>query len=86
MAIVSLGDTLTFSANAPARIYYVRLYAQNPYGSSGASNKVTAVVGSTFTWLWGFVVDASGVCIDGGTVEVIGGQRLGDESHARDAV
>ena len=78
VAIVSLGDTLTFSASAPAGTYYVRLYAENPYGSSGASNEVTAVVGSAPTWLWGFVVDGSGVCIDGGTVEVVGGQRLGE--------
>ena len=78
LAIVSLGDTRTFSASAPAGTYYVRLYAENHYGSSGPSNEVTAAVGGTPTWLWGMVVDERGVCIDGGTVEVIGGQRLGE--------
>lgn len=78
VAIVNLGDTLTFGANAPAGTYYIRLYAQNPYGSSGASNEVTAVVGGAPTWLWGLVVDRSGVCIDGVTVEVVRGQRLGE--------
>jgi hypothetical protein len=78
LAIRSLGDTLTFGASAPAGTYYLRLYAENLYGSSGPSNEVTAVVGSAPTWLWGFVVDGSGVCIDGATVEVIGGQHLGE--------
>jgi hypothetical protein len=78
VAIVSLGDTLTFGASAPPGTYYLRLYAENRYGSSGPSNEVTAVVGSAPTWLWGFVVRGSGGCIDGGTVEVVGGQRLGE--------
>jgi hypothetical protein len=78
LAIVSLGDTFTFSASAPAGTYYLRLYAENLYGLSGPSNEVTAVIGGAPTWLWGFVVDGSGGCIDGGTVEVVGGQRLGE--------
>jgi hypothetical protein len=79
LAIVSVGgDTLSFGASAPAGTYYLRVYAENLYGLSGPSNEVTAVVGSAPTWLWGFVVDGSGVCIDGGTVEVVGGQRLGE--------
>lgn len=78
LAILSLGDTLTFGASAPAGTYYLRLYAENLYGSSGPSNEVTAVVGSAPTWLWGFVIGAGGGCLDGGTVEVIGGQRVGE--------
>jgi hypothetical protein len=80
VAIVSLGDTLTLFASAPPGTYYIRLYAVNPYGASGPSNEVTAVVRSASTLLWGFVVDGSGVCIDGVTVEVIGGQRLGERT------
>ena len=29
-------------------------------------------------WLWGFVVDASGVCIEGASVRVVQGQRTGE--------
>jgi hypothetical protein len=78
LAIMSLGDTLTFGASASAGTYYLRLFAENQYGSSSPSNEVMAVVGGAPSWLWGFVVDDSGGCIDGGTVEVISGQRVGE--------
>lgn len=32
---------------------------------------------ASLTWLWGMVVDESGVCIPGATVTVVRGQRLG---------
>ena len=31
----------------------------------------------SMTWLWGMVVGPSGVCIEGATVQVVGGQGLG---------
>jgi hypothetical protein len=76
IAIVNLGLTTSFSASAPAGTFYVRVVAQNAFGSSGLSNEVWFTIGS-FAWLWVKVVDESGVCIDGATIQVVRGQRLG---------
>ena len=76
IAIVTLGATTSFSASAPAGTFYVRVVAQNAFGSSGPSNEVWFTIGS-FAGLWVKVVDESGVCIEGATVQVVRGQRLG---------
>jgi predicted phage tail protein len=44
LGVMSLGDTLSFAASAAAGTYYLRLYAENQYGSSSPSNEVMAVV------------------------------------------
>jgi hypothetical protein len=48
-ATVNTGAALSFSATAPTGVYYVRVIAQNPFGSSGPSNQVTVVVGGNTT-------------------------------------
>lgn len=44
-AIVNVGRTFSLTASAPAGTYYIRLYAQNEFGSSGPSNEIQLQVG-----------------------------------------
>jgi hypothetical protein len=46
VAIVNLGAALSLSASAPPGVYYVRVVAQNAFGSSGPSNEVIVRVGA----------------------------------------
>lgn len=47
VAAANVGPARSFVAPAPPGTYYVRAYAQNVFGSSGPSNEVTVLVGST---------------------------------------
>lgn len=47
LAVVNTGNVLGFSATAPPGVYYLRVIAQNAFGSSGPSNEVTLAVGGT---------------------------------------
>jgi hypothetical protein len=76
IAIVNLGTTTSLSASPPKGTFYVRVVAQNPFGSSGPSNEVWFTIGA-LTWVWAKVVDESGVCIDGATIQVVRGQSMG---------
>jgi hypothetical protein len=44
LAVVNTGAVTTFSASAPNGTYYVRVFGQNPFGSSAPSMERTAVV------------------------------------------
>ena len=46
IAVVPVGNALSFSAVAPASTYYVRVTAVNAFGSSASSNEVVLVVGA----------------------------------------
>jgi hypothetical protein len=45
VAVANLGTATTLSAVAPVGTYYVRVFAQNAFGTSGASNEIIVVVG-----------------------------------------
>jgi hypothetical protein len=45
VAVASLGTATTLSAVAPAGTYYVRVFAQNAFGTSGPSNEIVVVIG-----------------------------------------
>jgi hypothetical protein len=45
VAIVNANSALSLSAVAPAGIYFVRVVAQNSFGTSAASNEMTVIVG-----------------------------------------
>jgi predicted phage tail protein len=49
LAVVNAGNVTSFTATAPPGLYYLRVIAQNAFGSSGASNQVTLTVGGTTT-------------------------------------
>jgi predicted phage tail protein len=49
IAVVNAGTALSFSATAPPGAYYLRVVAQNAFGSSGPSNEASVVVGGTTT-------------------------------------
>ena len=44
LAIVNVGLATSLSASAPPGLYYARLFAQNPFGTSGPSNEVIVQV------------------------------------------
>ena len=46
LAVVNLGTALSLTTSAVAGTYYVRVVAQNAFGTSAASNEVTVQVGS----------------------------------------
>lgn len=46
LAVANVGPARTFMASAPPGTYYVRVHAQNVFGSSGPSNEVVVAVGS----------------------------------------
>jgi hypothetical protein len=45
VTVANLGTASTLSAVAPAGTYYVRVFAQNAFGTSGPSNEIIVVVG-----------------------------------------
>ena len=47
LAVASVGPARSLTASAPPGTYYVRAFAQNAFGSSGPSNEVVVLVGST---------------------------------------
>lgn len=49
LATVNTGTALGFNATAPTGVYYVRVIAQNAFGSSAPSSQVTVVVGGSTT-------------------------------------
>ena len=50
----------------------------DPAGRSPVDPGGQAPLNNATTFLWGYVVDASGVCIPGATVRVVLGQRAGE--------
>jgi hypothetical protein len=46
IAVANVGPTLTLSAVAPPGTYFVRIFAQNAFGSSAASTEIVVVVGA----------------------------------------
>jgi hypothetical protein len=46
IAVANVGPVLTLSAVAPPGTYFVRVFAQNAFGSSAASNEIVVVVGA----------------------------------------
>jgi hypothetical protein len=46
IAVANVGPTLTLSAVAPPGTYFVRVSAQNAFGTSAASNEIVVVVGA----------------------------------------
>jgi predicted RNA-binding protein with TRAM domain len=63
LATVNAGVALGLSATAPTGTYYVRVVAQNAFGSSPPSNQVTVLVGGSTTPLppldWTVAVDTA---------------------------
>jgi hypothetical protein len=46
IAVANVGPTLTLSAVAPPGTYFVRVFAQNAFGTSAASTEIVVVVGA----------------------------------------
>ncbi len=73
------GATQTFTFTAPTGAFFIRLHATMSGIRSLASNEIQIRVGPApgTAFLLALVVDPSGLCIDGATVQVVGGQRVG---------
>jgi hypothetical protein len=51
VAIANVGPQTSLTTNAPEGTYYVRVIAQNAYGTSAASNEVVAAIGTVTAWI-----------------------------------
>jgi hypothetical protein len=73
------GPAQSFTFTAPTGVFFVRLHATLGGVRSLASNEILIRPGPApaTAFLMMLVVDPSGVCIDGATVQVVGGQSIG---------
>jgi hypothetical protein len=80
LASVSIsGPAQSFTFTAPTGAFFIRLHATMGGVRSPASNEILVRAGPApaTAFLVALVVDASGFCIVGATVQVVGGQSVG---------
>ena len=70
--------TFALSACSGDSRSYGRGVPENPVAPPVPIDPVSPPAPNASAWLWGFVVDGSGVCIEGATVRVVRGQREGE--------
>jgi hypothetical protein len=73
------GPAQTFTFTAPTGAFFIRLHATIGGVRSLASNEILIRAGPApaTAFLMVLVVDPSGICIDGATLQVVGGQSVG---------